>query len=288
MNIKSEKLIDSNVSNSNMGLVKNDSLQMETDMDNVPYIHVDRKRINIRPLKTLYHFRKLIANKEDTEQVFHISNNLRDGRYISKALEFLKSPKGEELFARNEFLPDILDDHDTLLAMPVGTLGRTYAEFMEREKISAHGLVEENEKFSSKIPSYDDRIEWFYNRMRDTHDMAHILTGYGRDPLGEQCVLAFTYSQNLSLAFLFIAYGGGIEVKRRAPSHTPVFKAIRQAQRNGKIAANIGYQDITALLPLQLEEVRAMLNITQPTRYNLAHEVYKSEGIDPHEILAIA
>lgn len=257
-------------------------------MTNVPYIHPDRKRINIRPLKTLHHFRKLIADKEDTEQVFHISNNLRDGRYIAKALKFLKTPMGEELFAREEFLPDILDDHDTLLAMPVGSLGRTYAEFMEREKISAHGLVEENEKFSSKIPSYDDRIEWFYNRMRDTHDMAHILTGYGRDPLGEQCVLAFTYSQNLSLAFLFIAYAGGIEVKRRAPSKTPVFKAIREAQRHGKIAGNIGYQDITALLPMQLEEVRAMLNIAQPSHYNLAHEIYKSEGIDPHEILAIA
>ncbi len=257
-------------------------------MTNIPYIHTGRKRVNIRPLKALHHFRKLIADKEDTEQVFHIINNLRDGRYISKALKFLKTPLGEQLYARDEFLPDILDDHDTLLAMPSGSLGRTYAEFMEREKISAHGLVEENEKFSSKIPSYDDRIEWFYNRMRDTHDIAHILTGYGRDPLGEQCLLAFTYSQNISLGFLFIAYAGGIEVKRRAPTKTPVFKAIREAQRNGKVAANIGYQDITALLPMQLDEVRAMLNITQPFSYDMAHDIYKSAGVDPHEILAIA
>jgi len=228
-------------------------------MSDTPYIHADRKRSNIRPLKALHHFRNLIADKEDTEQVFHITNNLRSGRYIERALEFLKSDEGEELYARSEFLPDVLDDHDALLAMPVGSLGRVYAEFMERENISAHGLVEENAKFLSKIPSYDDRIEWFANRMRDTHDMAHILTGYGRDPLGEQCVLAFTYSQNSSLGFFFIAYAG-----------------------------NIGYQDITALLPLPLEEVRTKLGIKAPTHYQTAHGIYEKAGINPHDMLAIA
>lgn len=257
-------------------------------MTDIPYIHPDRTRTNIRPLKALDHFRKLIADKEDTEQVFHITNNLRDGRYIRKALEFLKSPMGEQLYARDEFLPDILDDHDILLAMPVGSLGRTYAEFMEREQISAHGLIEENNKFLSKTPSYGDRIEWFNNRMRDTHDMAHILTGYGRDPLGEQCVLAFTYSQNQSLGFLFIAYAGGIEVKRRAPSQVPVFKAIREAQKNGKVAGNIGHQDIAALLPMPLHEVRAMLNIAPPHHYDKAHEIYQARGLNPHDMLAIS
>lgn len=256
-------------------------------MTDIPYIHPERSTSSIHPLKALHHFRNLIADKEDTEQVFHITNNLRDGRYTRKALKFLRSPLGEELYARDENLPDILDDHDTLLAMPKGSLGCTYAEFMERENISAHGLVEENAKFLSKIPSYNDRVEWFFNRMRDTHDMAHILTGYGRDPLGEQCVLAFTYSQNKSLGFLFIAYAGGFEVKRRAPAQTPIFSAIREAQRNGNIAANIGYQDIVALLPQSLEEVRAKLGIKEPHHYNDAHKIYKREGINPHDMLAL-
>ncbi len=257
-------------------------------MTDIPYIHPERSTSSIHPLKALHHFRNLIADKEDTEQVFHITNNLRDSRYIRKALQFLKSPMGEDLYARGEFLPDILDDHDTLLAMPKGSLGRTYAEFMERENISAHGLVEENAKFLSKIPSYDDRIEWFNNRMRDTHDMVHILTGYGRDPLGEQCVLAFTYSQNRSLGFLFIAYAGGFEVKKQAPSGMPIFSAIREAQRNGKVADNIGYQDFAALLPKPLQEVRAKLGIKEPHHYNDAHKIYKRKGINPHDMLALA
>jgi ubiquinone biosynthesis protein COQ4 len=258
---------------------------MNTDL---PLIHPERTRTNIRPLKALKHFRNLIADKEDTEQVFHITNNLRSGRYINDAITFLQSDMGRELRMREECLPDILDNHDALWKLPAGSLGRAYVEFMEREGLTANGLVDESKKFADKVPHYSDQIEWFNNRLRDTHDMNHILTGYGRDPLGEQCVLAFSYSQNFSLGFYFIAYAGGYEVKRRAPSNTPVFSAIREAQRNGAKAKVIGHQDIAALLPLPLEEVRAMLSIAPPTQYQAAHAVYNYAGVNPHDGLAVA
>jgi ubiquinone biosynthesis protein COQ4 len=251
-------------------------------------IHPERTRTNIRPLKALRHFRNLIADKEDTEQVFHITNNLRGGRYIKDAITFLQSDMGKTLRARDEFLPDILDFHASLWAMPAGSLGRAYVEFMEREGLTANGLVDESKKFTNKVPHFDDQIEWFNNRLRDTHDMNHILTGYGRDPLGEQCVLAFSYSQNFSLGFYLIAYAGGWEVKKRAPSNAPIFGAIRQAQRNGKAAKIVGHQDIVALLPLPLEEVRAMLNIAPPTQYDVAHAIYDRAGVNPHDGLLLA
>ncbi len=257
-------------------------------MTDIVLIHPERSRTNIRPLKALKHFRNLIANKEDTEQVFHITNNLRSSRYIKDAIAFLKSDMGRKLLARKESLPDILDDHAALWKLPEGSLGRAYVEFMEREGLTANGLVEENNKFADKVPYYNDQIEWFNNRLRDTHDMNHILTGYGRDPLGEQCVLAFSYSQNFSLGFYFIAYAGGFEVKRHAPSNLPVFSAIREAQRNGTKAGVIGHQDIVALLPLPLEQVRAMLGIAPPTQYRAAHEVYNNAGINPHDAITAA
>ena len=40
---------------------------------NRPLVHPDRKITGMRPLKAWGHFRKLVANKEDTEQVFHIT-----------------------------------------------------------------------------------------------------------------------------------------------------------------------------------------------------------------------
>ena len=251
-------------------------------------IHPERKRTNIRPLKALRHFRNLIEDKEDTEQVFHITENLRGRRYIRDAIAFLQSPLGTKLRTSKEFLPDILDNHAALWELPKGSLGRAYVEFMEREGLTANGLVEENAKFTDKITRYDDQIGWFHNRLRDTHDMTHILTGYGRDPLGEQCVLAFSYAQNFSLGFWFIAYAGGWEVKKYAPSGAPIFSAIRQAQRNGAKAKVVSHQDIVKLLPLPLEEVRKMLNIAPPTQYVAAHSVYDRAGVNPNDGLLLA
>ncbi len=251
-------------------------------------IHPERTRTNIRPLKAMKHFRNLIADKEDTEQVFHITDNLRGRRYTDDAIAFLQSPMGIKLRTSKEFLPDILDDHDALWKLPAGSLGRAYVEFMEREGLTANGLVEENAKFKNKMRHFDDQIEWFHNRLRDAHDMTHILTGYGRDPLGEQCVLAFSYSQNFSLGFWFIAYAGGWEVKKLAPSDAPIFGAIRQAQRNGAKAKIVAHQDIAALLPLPLEEVRSMLNIAPPTQYTAAHAAYENAGVNPHHGLQLA
>jgi ubiquinone biosynthesis protein COQ4 len=251
-------------------------------------IHPDRSITNFRPLLAFRHFRNLIANKEDTEQVFHIINNLRTSKYCREGIAFLQSEQGRTLRLSREFLPDLLDDHDSLKKMPAGSLGRAYVEFMEREGLTANGLVEENAKFSGKVPHYDDQIEWFNNRLRDAHDMTHILTGYGRDPLGEQCVLAFSYAQNFSLGFWFIAYAGGFEVKRRAPAGVPVFSAIRQAQKNGAKAGIIGHQDIRALLPHPLEEVRKQLNILPPTLYQQALSQYEKAGVNAHDMLSIA
>jgi ubiquinone biosynthesis protein COQ4 len=259
-----------------------------TKMTNLPLVHPDRPKPAIHPIKALQHFRKLIANKEATEHVFHISNALRGQRYHKEAKAFLQSEQGRKLLERGENLPDLLDDHAKLWAMPAGSLGRAYVEFMEREGLTANGLVQESDKFEDEVTVYNDQIKWFLDRMRDTHDMNHILTGYGRDPLGEQCVLAFSYSQNHSLGFYFIAYAGGFELKRRAPANSPVFKAIREAELNGRKAEVIGFQDIMALLPLPLDEVRKMLNIPEPKAYREVHAVFERAGVDPHNGLLAA
>src|SRR3546814_16494227 len=98
------------------------------------------------------------------------------------------------------YLPALLDDHDALRRLPEGSVGRVYVDFMEREGLTAQGLVDESLKFRRGKPSHDDMLELYGNRLRATHDLFHILTGYGRDALGEQCVLAFSYSQTIGTA----------------------------------------------------------------------------------------
>ena len=246
--------------------------------------HPDRPAPKFRPFKALGHFRKLIADKEDTEQVFHIFEALPRKSFITDAKAFVESPAGKALIASEPFLPPMLDDHAALKQLPAGSVGRAYVEFMEREGLSAAGLVAESLKMRRGRPEYNDQLQWYVDRIRDTHDLFHILTGYGRDALGEQCVLGFTYGQNRNLGNFFIAYLGGFELARRVRTGAPVLAAIREGQRHGAAAAKLSEQNVTALLAEPLEAARKRLNIGDPALYRQSHQTYRAVGIDPYNL----
>lgn len=254
----------------------------------VPTVFRDPARVppKFRPFKALGHFRKLIADKEDTEQVFHIFECLPRKGFVPDAKAFIESPAGQRLMREEAFLAPILDDHDTLKKLPAGTVGRAYVDFMEREGLSAAGLVAESEKMRRGKPQFDDQLQWYGDRLRDTHDMLHVLTGYGRDALGEQCVLGFTYGQNRNLGNFFIAWLGGLELKRKVKAGAPVFAAIAEAQRSGKAAKTLHEQSILDLLREPLASARQRLGIGEPARYRECHEAYGRRGIDPYNFLA--
>ena len=255
-------------------------------MPQLAFSHPDRPKTEFRPLKAWHHFRKLIADKEDTEQVFHIIAALRGRKFQIIARDFWQTPRGKDMLESKLRLVDLLDDHDSIKRLPQGTVGRAYVDFMEREGLSAKGLVDEFERFNNGRYQFGDQFEWYLNRLRDTHDLLHILTGYGRDALGEQCVLAFTYSQQPSPAHLFIAYAGGINLKRRVKSSAPVLRAVREGQKLGKACPRIVETSIRELLAMQVNEARAKLGISPTRYYAQAHQVWRGMGIDPYDLLS--
>ncbi len=256
-------------------------------MTEAVFRHADRPILKFRPFKAMHHFRKLVANKEDTEQVFHIFQCLPRMGLVDEAKAFVYSDFGKALRTSEPYLPDLLDDHARLRAMPKGSVAHAYVDFMEREGLSAGGLVEEYDRFQGGR-RFGDLIEWYVNRLRDTHDLLHILTGYGRDALGEQCVLAFTYGQNPAPGNIFIAYMGGLNMKRTIPSDAPVFKAIKEARALGKACPRISEQSIASLLAEPLAAVRQRMKIDTPKFYGMAHDRFKARGIDPYDLLGKA
>ncbi|MFN3211527.1 MAG: Coq4 family protein [Henriciella sp.] len=250
------------------------------------YIHPDRPIPRRRPLKAWRHMQKLIADKEDTAQVFHIIEALNGKSTRKDFARFMRSEIGPDLLNKRTFLPDILDDHAPLKALPKGSVGRAYVEFMEREGLTAHGLVEESLQQRAHHAQYDDDLLWYSNRLRDTHDMYHVLTGYGRDALGEDALLGYTHSQHGGLGVSFIAFMGNRQIAKEAPREARVKEVLAEGRRNGKAAKRIIDQDIIALLDQPLAEVRERLNIKKPVLYRQALDVFKAYDQDPQLVAA--
>lgn len=235
--------------------------------------------------KAWRHFKELVKDKEDTSQVTEIFQALPWRGIYDAAIAFLETDRAQEIRRSEPSLVEILDNHEELRKLPEGSLAHAYCDFMEREGLSAQGLVDELDKNRPADMYWDDQVSWYFNRMRDTHDLLHVLTGFGRDALGEQCVLAFTYSQQPSPAHLFLGYAGGFEI-RKHPVKVPVFRSVREAQKMGKACPRLVEQPIRELLALPLEEARRRLNIATPRYYWASHAKWRAAGVDPYDLMA--
>lgn len=253
--------------------------------DGTVLLHPDRPESKYRPMRAVRNFRMLMKDKEDTAAVFRIFESLPSEDFLRRIADLSLSERGSYLRRTEPYLPDILDDHAALRRTPKGSLAHAYCDFMEAEGLSAAGLVAESDRAGR--PRFPDLVEWYINRSRDTHDLFHVLTGYGRDALGEASVLLFTHGQAPSQGHLLIGYAGAANIKKMAKgTRAPVFGAVREAHRTGKGAPPLIAQPIRQLLERPLEDVRAELRIPQPVRYRECHRIWQSEGIDPYNLLA--
>lgn len=243
-----------------------------TTVENVPSItstsHAGgqkRPRKRIEPLKAWRAVKALIADKEDTGQVFKVIDALSGGADDRMYKRFMADPLGQKIAAEKRNLIDLLNDRERLKALPVGTLGRTYFEFMEEENLTADGLVAASEE-APHLYEREGSEKLFGNRMRDSHDLWHVTTGYGRDGLGELSQLALYYAQTKNRGIGLIVLMGAYTSAKEAPK-VGIWKAVREGYRLGKTAKWLPLADWENLLDKPLEEVRAILGMKTPVVY---------------------
>ncbi len=218
----------------------------------------------------------LLRDKEDTTQVFAIMSALRGNAIEKGAARFASLPEGRAILDREEELLDILADRKWLASLPEGSLGRVYLDFMIRENITAEGLVEASEDTGYMVDN--PVVARYGRRVRDQHDLWHVISGYGRDGVGEACVVAFSYAQTKSLGFAAIALMAGYKFSREFKGEG-IMRAVWQAYRNGRRAAWLPGQDWKHLLTLPLSDVRNQLQVRQPTRYLAAEKAIAGTGM---------
>jgi ubiquinone biosynthesis protein COQ4 len=236
----------------------------------------------INPFHALASVYRLVRNKEDTRQVFEIIQSLsgRSGKQLFK--RFTATPYGRQVVTEPVKLEEILSDHEKLRALPGDSVGRAYLDFMEGENLTPEGLLEAAKDAGIDLEAYPEIKEYMraFKHLEISHDLWHVLTGYGRDALGELCNLGFTRAQTGNSGIRLITFIGGLAAKSEK-SDQPFWRAISEGERIGRDAEWLLEHDVEELLPLPLAEARRRLNIAEPVIYNAIPEDIKETLLKP-------
>ena len=184
-------------------------------------------RRRIHPIVTFRQLRQLIANPKDTSKVFEVIR-AASGPSLRKGIKRFRAREvGRRVLAMEIDLLDTVRDRQRLEGLDHGTLGRTYYDFIYAEALSADGLVDASMPQGNSL--YDEMspdMRRYAQRLRDQHDIWHTLTQYGRDELGEACLLGFTYAQSRNRGIGLIVLTGGWKL----------YKVTRHPRATGDLA----------------------------------------------------
>lgn len=211
--------------------------------------------------------RRLLSDANDTAQVFRIMRALNAGTAQAGYERLLRTEDGGRIAYRRTELAERLSDPAFIGGLPEGSVGAAYAAFLRNTGYSAKGLAAVS-RTDDAARDAEHPYAWFGRRIRDTHDIWHILTGYrADDPLGEACLVAFSYAQTGGLGWAFIALGG-IFRALRTPGGRPAARAILEGYRIGRKAAWLPGEEYETLLREPLDDARNRLRITPPNAYD--------------------
>ena len=213
--------------------------------------------------------KKLMNNGDDTQQVFRIMRALNVGNAPQNYARLIATERGGRIAQDHVELAERFTDPAFVASFAPGTVGAAYRHFLETTGYSADGLV----AVSKLAPDEDDLVHpyaWMGRRIRDTHDIWHVLTGYQADEsLGEAALVAFSFAQVGGLGWAFIA--GAASLKSLSVTKGTAFaKAVIEGYRHGRAAKWISGEDYLELLHEPIDAARARLNIKEPVAYRRA------------------
>ena len=229
---------------------------------------------SMRPIVAFRAIRELFANPDDTQQVFEIIEALQGPSLVRIRARLQKREQGKRLLAERPDLVPLLKDRDGLRALPEGSLGRAYLAFVEREGISADGLV--SASITSRQADQAAELRWIRDWLRDTHDLWHAVLGYSGDLVGEAALLAFSHHETRNLGVGMIATVAWFKLGRVTDREVGARRVIVDGRRRAKRAGwfvGVPWQD---WLARPVEDIRRELGVDRVVGY----QEVRSQDVD--------
>jgi len=168
----------------------------------------------------------LLTNPNDVDPVYDIEAGLLTSRAMDLAVVHARTNPAIAALMDERYNPP-LPTLETLLQYPPGSLGYCYARYLTDMGFAAD--------FYRETPIADDAT-YLLMRMRKTHDIWHLVTGFSTDVVGEITLKAFEFAQTRRPLAIVLITGSLLKALVQAPESlnhilTQLCRAYQLGQR---------------------------------------------------------
>ncbi|HVN38257.1 MAG TPA: Coq4 family protein [Myxococcota bacterium] len=233
-----------------------------TPVETLPTYARRRRRARPQWSRAWRALRTLLDDPDATENAFEVIAALEPDQMERGLARMLAHPEGRRLFLERPALLPRLCDRDALAALPEGSLGRAYLAHLDRFGLDPSKLVMLDRGYAGEMRTEGEAERWFAERASLSHDLWHVLTGYGADGHGETALLWFTFGQSGGLGIGFLMLGAAW----RSDGGRGWWLYLLRAWRRGRHAGCLGALPWEDLLAEPLAKVRSLAGIEPPER----------------------
>ena len=181
-----------------------------------------RERLqNLRMVAALASFLK---TPESLDSIFAVSDSVKDGPLSEQALRHLLSDRHFKALVDEEWRPERIDLQN-LQTLPEGSLGRCYADQLNSQDITPDTLIDPTPVSNAN--------KFVVHRVRETHDIVHVLTGFGLDGDSEISLQGFNLAPNRSPVAVMLIFGAMLSSLQNDEPLEPLLRALTHGFQMG-------------------------------------------------------
>ena len=186
---------------------------------------------SLRMLKGLGQF---LQHPDDLQSVYAVAASVQGSPMAAQMMRHMLSEPGIAAMIQEQWRPAAID-LDALEQLPAGSLGQCYSSQLKAQGITPETLID-------PAPITNDQ-DFIVHRLKETHDIVHVLTGFGVDGVGEIGLQAFNLAQNRSPLAVLLIFGGMLKTLQDDQPLEALLHAISRGFEMGlKAGCVVGYK----------------------------------------------
>ena len=185
-----------------------------------------------------------------------------DGAAIAK---MRAHPEGRRVLEERIPLPAGIMRPEIYASLPEDTLGHEYWKHCVENGLDPMLISTQSQAVAKRYPATPDHA-FVYDRYRDSHDLWHVLTGYGTDMAGEYGIIAL---QTRQAGYRAMAITGFVSMllTALAERRPDMIGTWFEGRRRGRDGVYLLVEDWESLVERPLHEVREQLRFAQAPDY---------------------